>query len=167
MTEKKTDENMLNDYLSGKSRLSELYQEIPAAEPGASTDARILAAAKDARHAKLRVFELTSHNWNIPVAIAAMLLIGVSLVWWQVTETPEPEVNIRSSAPPHDPSIPQQIDETLQQNLAAEQWLDEILKLHQAGNQQQAASEWKRFRATHPGYSIDAQRHEVLLSYDK
>lgn len=161
MTDQKTDETILGDYLRGKSAFSDLYQRLSANEPSAGTDATILAAAKRATSAKSR-----HRHWAIPAAIAALLLVGISLLWWQ-QQSSELTTNKESAAPPSTGTLPQQIDRTLHNNPIADQWLVKILKLHNAGNTAEAAKEYKKFRQTYPAYSIDQQRFGALQQYDK
>jgi hypothetical protein len=162
MTEHNAEDKRLNDYLSGKSPLSALYQQLPADAPNAHTDAAILAAAKHAHTTKPRYL-----RWALPAAIAAILLLGVSLLWWQQTQPPGLSNNTQSAAPAPEQTLPQQLDRTLHNNPQADQWLEQILKLHKAGKTVQAAKEFHRFRKAYPAYSMDLQRFGALQVYDK
>ena len=161
MTEQNREDRHLNTYLHGKSALSELYQQVAGGEPSARTDATILAAAKRAGRAKPR-----RAHWTIPLALAAMLIIGVSLVWWQQLQLTEPDTSMESAAPAREQTLPQQLDRSLHDNPAADQWLEKILGLHNAGKTDQAAAEFRKFRLAYPAYSIDQHRFAALQQYD-
>lgn len=162
MTEQNSNDKPLNAYLTGKTTLSDAYQQLPADEPRVDTDVTILAAAKRETNAKRR-----HQRWTIPSAIAAMLVIGVSLLWWQQNKTPDLLSNKESAAPAQEKTLPQQVDSTLHQNPVADRWLEQILKLHQAGKTTQAAAEFKKFREAYPAYSMDMDRFAALQQYDK
>jgi len=162
MTEHHDHDKQLDDYLHGKSSVSELYQQLSVDEPDAKTDTAILAAAHDATKSKPRHL-----SWPIPAAIAALLVLGVSLLWWQHTQTPTAINSKESAAPAQQGSLQQQIDSTLHDNPTADQWLEQILKLHSAGKTAQAASEFKKFRQAYPAYTLDRSRFGELQQYDK
>jgi hypothetical protein len=162
MTEQKTDDTHLNVYLTGKSALSDRYQQLPADRPSAHLDNAILTAAKREIHAKQHRL-----RWILPAAIAAMLIIGVSVLWWQQFKTPVPIDNKESGAPPQESVLPQQIDRSLHNNPAADRWLVQILKLHTDGKTAQAAEEFKKFRQAYPAYTVDQQRFGALQQYDE
>lgn len=162
MTEQNTEDKRLNDYLSGKTPLSALYQQLPADAPHARTDAIIQAAAKQAHKRKPRYL-----RWTLPAAIAAILLLGISLRWWQQTQPIVPNNETQAEAPGPTQTQPQQLEQTLHNNPKADRWLEQILKLHKAGNTVQAAKEFHRFRKTYPAYSIDLQRFGALQVYDQ
>lgn len=162
MTEQHHDDKHLHDDLGSQSPLSRLYQQLPADAPSANTDETILAAA---RHATRRKARFT--RWSLPMAIAAMLLIGLSLLWWQQYQAPSPLNNTVSEAPVTQQASPQKLDQSLHNNPAADHWLEQILKLHKAGKTVQAAEQFHRFRKAYPVYTIDAQRFGALQAYDK
>lgn len=142
--------------------ISELYRQIQADEPDAKVDATILAAAHHSVQKK------TLHRaWTIPASIAAILLIGLSVFWWQYLQVPIPSDNKVSSAPTSSDSLSQQVDQTLHDNTAANQWLERILKLHNEGKNKLAAEEFQKFRRAYPVYSLDRQRFGELEQYDK
>ncbi|MBI1425516.1 MAG: hypothetical protein GC149_18935 [Gammaproteobacteria bacterium] len=148
--------------LNGKSSLSDLYQQLTADEPGKQVDAAILQAARRAVQPEPR-----RRHWTLPAAIAAILIIGVSLIWWQHANTPMVVNTTDSAAPAAEPNLPQAIDRRLHDNPAADAWLTRILALHQAGKTAQAAAQFKKFRETYPVYNLDQQRFGELQQYDK
>lgn len=166
MSDKNQDEKRLSEYLDGKSELSRIYTQTRADAPDARTDARILAEARHATTRTQKPVTLRRHQWAMPVAMAAMLLVGISLLWWQIRETPEITKGMQSSAPTRDTAFPRQVEKDLQEYPTADAWLESILKLHQAGNQSQAAAEFKRFRQLYPDYRLDDERYKALQAYD-
>jgi hypothetical protein len=84
--------NDRNDLLDWESDLSALYREIPQPVPPADLDERLLQAAQQA------VTSVTSpqqknRRWLLPVAMAAVLVLGVGLVRTmnrEVPHSPEP-----------------------------------------------------------------------------
>jgi len=67
-------------------RLSRLYRETGAPEPGADLDAAILAAAHREAHARPRLAGSPLRRWRVPVSIAAVVVISASLVTLMVEE---------------------------------------------------------------------------------
>ena len=167
MSEQNQNDKQMNDYLAGKSAISRLYQQIETDEPSPGTDAKILSAAKDSHDNIAKIAIPKKQNWPIPAAIAALLILGVSVFWWQYTRIPEPVENIQSAAPPHETVPLQQLEGSLQEYATAEEWLDAILKLHQAGNRDLAGTEFRKFRQTYPTYRIEAERFKALQEYEK
>jgi hypothetical protein len=84
MSEARDDE--LEAYLDGRSPLSRRYAELGDEQPPAELDARILAAA--ARAAKVVPLERPTRRWGAALAVAATLVLCVSLVM-NLTITPE------------------------------------------------------------------------------
>jgi hypothetical protein len=166
MAEQNHDDKLLNDYLTGKSGLSEKYQQLSAGQPHPDTDAMILAAAKREAHSQPAGLSHKTSRWLVPLAIAALLLLGIGIFWQQQAPFEEAIDNKSSAAPQPETSLPSQVEKSLHANPAAEQWLDAILKLHNAGNTAKAAAEFKKFRQTYPAYTIDSDRYAALLQYD-
>jgi hypothetical protein len=61
-------------------RLGRLYHEAPREEPPAHLDAAILAAAHREAGARPRRLSARLHAWRVPVSIAAVVVLSVSLV---------------------------------------------------------------------------------------
>jgi hypothetical protein len=61
-------------------RLDRLYREVPREEPPARLDAAILAAAHREAGARPRPHSARLHAWRVPVSIAAVVMLSVSLV---------------------------------------------------------------------------------------
>ncbi|MGH8120815.1 MAG: hypothetical protein ACRESK_09395 [Gammaproteobacteria bacterium] len=72
------DGKTLEDYLKGGSDLSRRYQAGGQAEPPAHLDADILRAAHAAETKKTGTH---TRNWYVPLSLAAVVVIGVSLVF--------------------------------------------------------------------------------------
>ncbi len=64
----------LEEYLQGNSELSRRYRDEKGSEPPAHLDKHILEAAREA------ITPVSKQRWYVPVSIAAVLVIGVSLV---------------------------------------------------------------------------------------
>jgi hypothetical protein len=158
MTESKDQDKALHDYLTGNTALSGQYRRLHSDEPQQETDRAILAAAQQevSRHAHAR--------WYIPAAVAAMLVIGASIIFWQQPSTPPAQHNAAAPAP--DTQLPQQVDRMLHDNPSADRWLERILKLHQSGKTAEAAREFQKFRQAYPAYSLDPERFGALSQYD-
>ena len=95
----------LNDYLNGDSDLSKAYRAQNNVEPSVNLDEKILTAAKEA--VRNTDYEGKPHfhksPWTLPVSIAAMITLSVSLVVTMQQETgqpliSEPEVEMFDSA---------------------------------------------------------------------
>lgn len=61
-------------------RLERLYREAGSETPPAHLDAAILAAARREVGARPRAFTATLRRWHVPVSIAAVVMVSVSLV---------------------------------------------------------------------------------------
>ncbi len=81
-----TDDKLLDEYLSGKSRVSEQYRAMDADDVPSHLDDRILAQARAAIAAPVDEVSLLREKrrrlmrWSIPTAIAASALLVVSIV---------------------------------------------------------------------------------------
>jgi hypothetical protein len=62
------------------SRLDRLYREAERSAPAAHLDAAILAAARREVGARPRSLSETARRWRVPVSIAALVVLSVSLV---------------------------------------------------------------------------------------
>ncbi len=71
----------LQEYLDGKSALSEVYEKATGEEPGPVSDATILAAAREHASVEREVAHSPfSRSWLIPASLAAVLALSVSIV---------------------------------------------------------------------------------------
>jgi len=61
-------------------RLDRLYRDAAREAPPARLDAAILAAARREAHARPRSLSTTLRRWHVPVSIAAVVIVSVSLV---------------------------------------------------------------------------------------
>lgn len=162
MTKHNLSKQQLDEYLSGRSALSDRYRQLDAGQPSQDIDTNILQAARTGLSARRH-----RRRWVVPLAIAATLLLGISVLWWQQHPTPSALNNTESAAPTPDKTLPTQVDRSLHDNSVADQWLSRILKLQQAGKSAQAAAEFKKFRKAYPLYSIDQERFGALQKYDQ
>ncbi len=105
MTNNNQNDKELNDYLDGDSDLSKAYRGQNNVEPSVQLDEKILSAAKKAvsnnRHGEKPRYHKSP--WTLPVSIAAMITLSVSLVVTMQQETgqpliSEPEVEMFDSA---------------------------------------------------------------------
>ena len=92
------DDKELNDYLKGNSELSNRYRASSTVEPPVHLDEKILSAAKEAVNEyeyeqKSRV-AFHKSPWALPVSIAAMITLSVSLVVTMQQETGQPLINV-------------------------------------------------------------------------
>jgi len=72
------DDQALEEYLKSASDLSRQYQAEKQAEPPAHLDAAIIQAARSAVTKKTAP---RSRNWYVPLSLAAVVVIGVSVVF--------------------------------------------------------------------------------------
>jgi hypothetical protein len=102
-----SNEKLLNDYLTGASRLSRVYRSGEADEPSAHLDAAIKAAAHravSARPALVRPSGLRA--WFVPLSAAAVVVLA-SLLVLRVGQSPQgqPDTDVIARAPMHPPSV--------------------------------------------------------------
>jgi hypothetical protein len=95
MTNNDKDDKALNDYLEGNSGLSNRYHASSSVEPPADLDAKILLAAKEAVGDAKQKPKVVFHKspWAIPVSIAAVITLSVSLIITMQQETGQPLIN--------------------------------------------------------------------------
>ncbi len=74
------EDKILDEYLAGKSHLSDAYKNIAMDLPGVDVDASILAASRREVHARPHAAGASRwHKWQMPFSIAAVLVISASL----------------------------------------------------------------------------------------
>lgn len=105
MANNEQDDKELNDYLDGNSGLSKSYRASSLNEPPSSLDDAILSAAKEAVENTAQKEKPIFHKsrWTLPVSIAAMVTLSVSLVVTIQQETgqsliSEPEIEMFGDA---------------------------------------------------------------------
>ena len=93
------DDKELNDYLKGNSELSNRYRASSRVEPPVHLDEKILSAAKEAVNEYEQKSRVAFHKspWALPVSIAAMITLSVSLVVTMQQETGQPLINVPES----------------------------------------------------------------------
>jgi hypothetical protein len=75
-----SEDKILDEYLAGKSHLSESYKKLVIEQPDPATDLAILAASRREVHAgPQRTGAGMKRNWTMPLSIAAVLALSVSL----------------------------------------------------------------------------------------
>ncbi len=74
------DDSEFNAYLQGQSPLSKLYQQTTATGPSAAIDAAILAAAHASVKKRGGPVSPFSYRWMVPTALAAVIVLSVTLV---------------------------------------------------------------------------------------
>ena len=101
MTEKMPAKDPLEPYLTGKTELSSLYQESGTEAPRSSVDDTILAAARREVAARPVRTHKSLRRWQIPLSIAATLVITftLALLVKQENERPTDEGNFQPT--PH------------------------------------------------------------------
>lgn len=110
-------------------RIERLYREAAREEPPARLDADILAAARRAVGAGPRSLASRLRRWHVPVSIAAVVMVSVTLVILVREEEGKrngappvqaiPTPADRPAAPPARPFPPESAKETMQQGPAA------------------------------------------------
>lgn len=99
------DDKELSDYLEGNSELSNRYHASSVVEPPAHLDEKILSAAKEAVTESKQKPRVAFHKspWALPISIAAVITLSVSLVVTMQQEIgqplmSEPELEMYDSA---------------------------------------------------------------------
>jgi len=91
------------DWTEHDAKLAALYRTAALDEPRPALDDAIRAAARRAVASKPRVAGLPfSRSWRVPLSIAAVVLLSVSLVTVMREEAPEVGLPPRADAPPPD-----------------------------------------------------------------
>lgn len=89
------DDKEFNDYLKGDSELSNHYRASNTEEPSEGLDEKILLAAKEAVAEPKQKSGVVFHKspWALPVSIAAVITLSVSLVVTMQQETGQPLIS--------------------------------------------------------------------------
>ncbi len=74
------DDSEFSAYLQGQSPLSKLYQQTTATGPSAAIDAAILAAAHASVKKRNGPVSPFSYRWMVPTALAAVIVLSVTVV---------------------------------------------------------------------------------------
>jgi len=87
MTKRKTPDEMIEDYLRGKSPLSRAYRSEAIEEPPRALDKVILDAARHAVHARPRMPRSPfAWHWMVPLSAAAVIMLSVGLLMFMSKE---------------------------------------------------------------------------------
>jgi hypothetical protein len=92
---KQPDDAALDEWLAGESPLSRRYAELGDEQPPAELDRKILASAAEA--SKVVPLERTTRRWGASIAVAATVLLCVSIV---VNLSIQPDGPLLDEAPP-------------------------------------------------------------------
>lgn len=117
-----------NGHAERDPRIERLYREAARNEPPARLDAAILAAARRELGAGPRPLVSKLRRWHVPISIAAVVVVSVSLVVLvreeqgeRIDEVPVPAAAMpaeQRAAPPAPPIPPEVAKETMQRQLA-------------------------------------------------
>lgn len=85
------DDREFDDYLRGGSRLSDAYREARAEEPSADVDEVLLERSRrELRLGPKVAWSPFTRSWSLPLALAAVLVVSVSVTLLMYQETGEP-----------------------------------------------------------------------------
>jgi len=159
----KQNDSDFEDYLAGKSPLSEIYQRSPSAGPSQAIDQTILAAARaETQHTPSRTATVgNKFNWYVPMAMAASLIVAVGVVRFyfiDVDDNTSGEIAI-NTADPMDKSI----GISAAGRSSPERILDSISELLAHSQTDKAKEQYDAFTILFPKYKIDYQRYPNLL----
>jgi hypothetical protein len=107
MNEPQHDEQAFEAYLRGESTLSHLYRQTMASQPPAALDAAVLTAARQAVY--LHPQRVWWRRWIVPVSVAAVVVLSLSMVtwWWEEISTGLTDARHPNPAQTHAPAAPQ------------------------------------------------------------
>jgi hypothetical protein len=95
-----SEDKILDEYLAGKSHLSDAYKKLVIEQPDPATDLAILAASRREVHAgPQRAGTGAKRNWTMPLSIAAVLALSVSLTL-MMTEREQKQDEFASQSKP-------------------------------------------------------------------
>lgn len=170
----------LDDFLAGRSSLEDLYRQTRDPVPPPELDRRIVAAARQAaaRPGAMR-------RWTLPAALAAVLVLAVSLTPLLIRERglePDsaPSASLKIQPPP--PTVRQEADASLPAEesrgrmpaaaappareaqpeapiRSPERWLEDIAGLRRQGRDAEAAANLREFRRHYPDYPATPSNH--------
>ncbi|MDQ2694585.1 MAG: hypothetical protein M3Z21_04255 [Pseudomonadota bacterium] len=158
----------LDDFLAGRSSLEELYRQTRDPVPPPELDRRIVAAAHRAAARPGAMW-----RWTLPAALAAVLVLAVSLTPLLIRERdlePESAPSAALKIPPPPPTTRQEADaarpaEESRARLPAaaspapetqpespQQWLEAIAELRRQGRDAEAEASLREFRRRYPDH---------------
>ena len=157
MTKPTIPEQEFEEFMSGHSELSDIYQRTQADGPSDLADKRILEAARSAvatHHGETS----RGKHWYVPAAIAAGLVVLslVLVIQYQQNETGKTDLAGQQTP-----------DREVVSNLKPDpaHVLSEIVQLVKDGNTSAARTQFRVFQELHPDYPIDYQQYPELEQF--
>ena len=148
------DEQMVDEYLEGKSTFSKSYHEADDEGCPPDIEAKILADSRKAVHARPRSLKSSRFIRTVlPIALAASLFVGIGLV----TLLPQDGAEV-DGEDPYQFRGGTSTDHTVQQYATPEEWLRHIQALRLEGRIEDADISLKRFKAKYPNYPTTNQQ---------
>ena len=158
MTEPTPSDKNFDEYMTGKSKLSALYQNSETSGPNEFLDQTILNAARDEVNAKNSKTEKI-HRWHIPVSIAAALITAIIII--QVV--PQKELNVADL----DHKTASDESKVTAGKAAPERLLDKISAHIESNEIEKAKEEYRIFLKLFPDYKIDYKKHPEVKKLDQ
>lgn len=157
MTKQRNSEQEFDEFMSGHSELSRLYQQTRADGPSEITEQRILAAARKAVDKNGQTASTTNKRWYVPIAIAASIaMLSIFLVLQFQTD----DSDVMKTAEQEDG---RDIVSNLKPDPASQ--LADIVQLIKAGKTDVAREQFTAFKQLFPDYPIDFQQHPELAQF--
>lgn len=159
MTKRLTPEQEFDEFMSGKTELSRLYQQLDNNGPSEFTDKQIISAAHSAIGAQRHGASTNGLRWYIPAAIAASLAVLAVLVVFQF----KTDVNAPLDVAEH--GTEREINSNIKHDPA--RLLAVIVQLQKDGKLKQASDQFAAFKQLYPDFVIDFEKYPELKSFDK
>lgn len=160
MTKQHTPEQEFDEFMSGKTELSRLYQQLDSNGPSEFTDKQIMSAARRAAKAHRQGAGTNGIRWYIPVAIAASLALLTVLAVFHF----QSDVQAPSDIAEHG-TQEREINSNLKHDPA--RLLAVIVQLQKDGKSKQANDQFIAFKQLYPDFIIDFEKYPELKSLEK
>jgi hypothetical protein len=157
MTDNKTTKSELEEYLSGKSPLSKLYQQCNVGEPGKDIDEHILNTAKQGVESHSSASSHRGYRWYLPTALAASLILAAIIVQIVPTDKTTETGQISESSSQNDSR-----QHSAAGRATPEILLENINNLLAEGKEDEAEKEYKIFTELFPNHQIDYKKYPHL-----
>lgn len=157
MTKPTTPEQEFEEFMSGQTELSGIYQQTQADGPSDLADKRILEAARSAVSTHHDAIP-RGKNWFVPAAIAAGLVVLSLVLVIQYQQNDTGQTDLAGQPPP---------DREVVSNLKPDpaHVLSEIVQLLKDGKTSEARAQFRAFQELHPDYPIDYQQYPELEQF--
>ncbi len=159
MTKQHTPTQEFDEFMSGGTELSRLYQQLDNNGPSEFTDKQILSAARRAVATQRQGAGTNGIRWYIPAAIAASLAVLTVLAVFHFQSDVQAPLDVAEHG-----ALERELNSNLKHDPA--RLLAVIVQLQKDGKSEQASDQFDAFKQLYPDFVIDFEKYPELKSLD-